>query len=46
MEPLNPVDFYNVRELLSEEERLVQDSVARFVDQKVQIGRASCRGRV
>ena len=35
MEPLNPVDFYNVRELLSEEERLVQDSTARFVDQKV-----------
>ncbi|MGH8283718.1 MAG: acyl-CoA dehydrogenase family protein [Gammaproteobacteria bacterium] len=35
MESLNPVDFYNTRDLLSEEERLVQDSVARFVDEKV-----------
>ena len=35
MEALNPVDFYNVRELLSEEERMVQDTVARFVDEKV-----------
>jgi glutaryl-CoA dehydrogenase len=35
LESLNPLDFYNIRELLSEEERLVQDSTARFVDQKV-----------
>ncbi|HET7649712.1 MAG TPA: acyl-CoA dehydrogenase family protein [Gammaproteobacteria bacterium] len=35
MEALNPVDFYNVRDLLSEEERMVQDTVARFVDDKV-----------
>jgi len=35
VEALNPVDFYNVRELLSEEERMVQDTVARFVDEKV-----------
>ncbi|HET7395382.1 MAG TPA: acyl-CoA dehydrogenase family protein [Gammaproteobacteria bacterium] len=35
MEALNPVDFYNVRELLSDEERMVQDTVARFVDEKV-----------
>lgn len=35
MEALNPVDFYNVRDLLSDEERMVQDTVARFVDDKV-----------
>ncbi|MGH8336897.1 MAG: acyl-CoA dehydrogenase family protein [Gammaproteobacteria bacterium] len=35
MESLNPLDFYNTHNLLSEEERLVQDSVARFVDEKV-----------
>ncbi|HET6553632.1 MAG TPA: acyl-CoA dehydrogenase family protein [Dyella sp.] len=28
----NPLDFFQVRELLSDEERLVQDTVARFVD--------------
>jgi glutaryl-CoA dehydrogenase len=33
--PLNPVDLYDVRSLLSEEERLVQDTVARFTDQRV-----------
>ena len=32
---LNPLDLYNVRGLLSEEEQLVQDSVARLVDQKI-----------
>ena len=32
---LNPLDLYDVRALLSEEERMVQDSVARFVDDKV-----------
>ncbi|MGH3626373.1 MAG: acyl-CoA dehydrogenase family protein, partial [Sciscionella sp.] len=35
MEALNPVDFYNVRGLLSDEERMVQDTVGRFVDEKV-----------
>ena len=28
--PLNPVDLYDIRSLLSEEERMVQDTVARF----------------
>jgi glutaryl-CoA dehydrogenase len=32
---LDPLDLYSVRSMLSEEERLVQDSVARFVDEKV-----------
>jgi glutaryl-CoA dehydrogenase len=39
---LNPLDLYDVRDQLSEDEQLVQDSVARFVDDKVLpiIGRA------
>lgn len=32
---LNPYDLYDVRSLLTEEERAVQDSVARFVDERV-----------
>ncbi len=32
---LDPLDLYDVRALLSDEERMVQDSVARFVDDKV-----------
>jgi glutaryl-CoA dehydrogenase len=32
---LDPLDFYGVRAMLSEEERLVQESVARLVDGKV-----------
>lgn len=32
---LDPLDLYNVRSMLSDEERLVQDSVAKFVDDKV-----------
>src|SRR5919199_1782065 len=32
---LNPVDLFNVRGLLSEEERMVQDSVSRLVDDRV-----------
>jgi glutaryl-CoA dehydrogenase len=32
---LDPVDLYNVRSMLNEEERLVQDSVAKFVDEQV-----------
>ncbi|HUO82705.1 MAG TPA: acyl-CoA dehydrogenase family protein [Gammaproteobacteria bacterium] len=42
MAALNPLDLYGVRDQLSEDEQLVQDSVARFVDDKVLpiIGRA------
>ena len=32
---LNPYDLYDVRSLLSEEERAVQDTVARFTDERV-----------
>ena len=32
---LNPLDLYDVRDELSEEEAMVQDSVARMVDEKV-----------
>ncbi len=32
---LNPLDLYNVRGLLSDDEQLVQDSVGRFVDDQV-----------
>ncbi len=32
---LDPVDLYAVRSMLSEEERLVQDAVAKFVDEQV-----------
>ena len=32
---LNPIDLYGVRNLLSDEERMVQDAVARMVDEKV-----------
>ena len=36
-----PVDYYNVYEQLSPEEKLVRESVADFVDNEVlQIGRA------
>ena len=31
----DPVDFYDVRALLSEEERQIQDATARFVDERV-----------
>ncbi len=34
MKSLNPMDLYDVRSELSEEEQLVADSVARFVDEK------------
>lgn len=33
--PLNPYDLFDVRALLSEEERAVQDAVARFTDERV-----------
>jgi glutaryl-CoA dehydrogenase len=32
---LDPLDLYDVRGLLTEDEQLVQDSVARFVDDEV-----------
>src|ERR1700727_561462 len=32
---LNPLDLYDVRSLLSDEERMVQDTVARFTDERV-----------
>src|SRR4051794_35527216 len=32
---LNPIDLYDVDSLLSDEERMVRDSVARFVDDKI-----------
>jgi glutaryl-CoA dehydrogenase len=35
MAALNPYDLYDIRSLLSDEERAVQDSVARFTDEKV-----------
>lgn len=31
----NPIDFYDIRSLLSDEERMIQDSVARLVDDTV-----------
>jgi len=33
--PLDPTDLFNVRGLLSDEERMVQESVARLVDERV-----------
>src|SRR6185369_4540284 len=32
---LNPLDLYDVRNLITEDERMVQDSVGRFVDERV-----------
>ena len=34
MAKLNPTDLFNVRGLLTEEEQMIQDSVARFVDER------------
>jgi glutaryl-CoA dehydrogenase len=44
---LHPYDLYDVRSLLSEEERAVQDTVARFTDERVRpiIGDAFDAGR-
>src|SRR4249920_315768 len=44
---LNPTDLYDIRSLLSEEERMIQDAVARFTDEKVLpiIGDAFDQGR-
>ena len=35
MTALNPLDLFNIRSMLEEEEVIIQDSVARFVDQRV-----------
>ena len=45
--PLNPIDLFDIRSLLSEEERAIQDAVARFTDEKVIpiIGDAFDQGR-
>lgn len=45
--PLNPTDLFDIRSLLSDEERAVQDAVARFTDEKVLpiIGDAFDQGR-
>src|SRR5262249_21978533 len=32
---IDPVDLYSVRSMLTDEERLVQDSVGKFVDEQV-----------
>jgi glutaryl-CoA dehydrogenase len=32
---LNPTDLYDIRSMLSDEERMVQDTVARFTDERV-----------
>ena len=42
MRRLDPLDLYDVRSLLSDEERLVQDNVGRFVDREVQPIIAEC----
>jgi glutaryl-CoA dehydrogenase len=44
---VNPLDFYDVRSLLSDDEQMVQDTVARFVDEKVKpiIGECFEEGR-
>lgn len=34
MAKLNPADMFDVRSMLSEEEQMIQDTVARFVDEK------------
>ncbi len=34
MAKLNPYDLYDVDSLLSEEEKMIRDSVARFVDER------------
>jgi len=46
-QPLDPIDLYDIRSLLSEEERMVQDAVARFTDERVLpiIGECFDKGR-
>ncbi len=42
MSQLNPIDLYDIRSLLSEDECLIQDTVARFVDEKAMPIIAEC----
>lgn len=42
MHRLDPTDLFEVRSLLTEEERMIQDSVARFVDEKAMPIIADC----
>ena len=44
---LNPTDLFDIRSLLTEEERMIQDAVARFTDEKIIpiIGDAFDQGR-
>lgn len=42
MGPANPLDFYDVTALLSDEERLIRETVARFVDREVTPIMADC----
>jgi len=42
MRRLDPLDLYDARSLLSDDERLVQDNVRRFVDREVQPVIAEC----
>ena len=42
MAPFQGVDYYDVESLLSEEERMIRDSVARFVDEKALPLMAEC----
>lgn len=42
MDGSNPVDFFDVRALLDDDERLIRDNVARFVDREVAPLMADC----
>ena len=42
MDGSNPVDFFDVRALLDDDERLIRDTVARFVDREVTPLMADC----
>ncbi|NNJ65202.1 MAG: acyl-CoA dehydrogenase [Xanthomonadales bacterium] len=42
MAKLNPLDLYDIESLLTEEERMIRDSVARFVDERAMPLIASC----
>jgi glutaryl-CoA dehydrogenase len=42
MRRLNPVDLYEINDLLSDEEQMIRDSVARFVDDKALPLMAEC----
>ena len=42
MSPPDPVDFFDIRALLNDDERLIRDTVARFVDREVAPLMAEC----